>query len=51
MDHATTMLDKFNRMLLRQARALRDMRRYAVTIVAPGQVNIGQQQLNITQSE
>ena len=41
--------DRFNRLFLRTLRALRDLRRYApsVTVQNVGQVNIGQQQVNV----
>ncbi len=43
------MIDRFNRLYLRTLRALWDLRRYAsaVTIQNAGQVNIGQQQVNV----
>ena len=43
------MVDRFNRLFLRTLRQLRDLRRYApaVTIQNAGQVNIGQQQVNV----
>ena len=48
-EHATAMVDRWNRMFLRNLRALRDMGRYApaVTIQNAGQVNVGQQQVNV----
>lgn len=48
-EEAAVMMDRFNRVFLRTLRALRDLRRYSpnVTITNPGQVNIGQQQVNV----
>ena len=45
------MVDRFNRLFLRTLRALRDLRRYAPTVMIQdaGQVNIGQQQVNAVQ--
>lgn len=50
MDQAAAMVDRFNRLFLRTLRQLRDLRRYGQQIVinSPGQVNIGQQQVNAT---
>ena len=50
MDQASAMVDRFNRLFLRTLRQLRDLRRYGQQIVinSPGQVNIGQQQVNAT---
>jgi hypothetical protein len=44
------MVDRFNRIFLRTLRALRDLRRYtpAVIVQNAGQVNIGEQQVNVT---
>jgi len=45
---AAAMSDRFNRIFLRCVRALRDLRRYPVTVNAPGgQVNIGEKQVNV----
>jgi hypothetical protein len=45
---AAAMIDRFNKMFLRCARSLRDLRRYPVTVNAPGgQVNIGEKQINV----
>ena len=41
------MVDRWNRMFLRQLRALRDTRRYAPVIVQ----NVAQQQVNIVEQE
>jgi hypothetical protein len=48
-EQAMAMVDRWNRIMLRTLRALRDLRRYSpnVTITNPGQVNIGQQQVNV----
>jgi hypothetical protein len=47
---AAAMSDRFNRIFLRCVRSLRDLRRYPVTVNAPGgQVNIGEKQVNIGQ--
>jgi hypothetical protein len=47
-DTAAAMADRFNRVFLRCVRSLRDLRRYPVTVNAPGaQVNIGEKQVNI----
>jgi hypothetical protein len=45
------MVNRWNRMFLRNLRALRDMRRYMPPVVVnnPGQVNIAQQQVNVTE--
>lgn len=49
---AFEMAEKFQRMFLRTLRALRDLRRYtpAVVIQNAGQVNVGQQQINLASS-
>jgi hypothetical protein len=49
VEQAAAMVDRFNRIMLRTLRALRDLRRYApsVTIQQAGQVNLGGQQLNV----
>jgi hypothetical protein len=43
------MVERFHRLLLRTVRALQDLRRQASPVVVrrAGQVNIGQQQLNL----
>jgi hypothetical protein len=47
-DTAAQMSDRFNRIFLRCVRSLRDLRRYPVTVNAPGaQVNIGEKQVNV----
>lgn len=50
---AAAMADRFNRLMVRTLRALRDLRRSGVVVVAqPGsQVNIGQQQVNMNKQE
>jgi hypothetical protein len=47
---AAQMADRFQRMFMRAVRALRDLRRYApqITIHNRGQVNIGEQQVNVS---
>jgi hypothetical protein len=49
VEQAAAMVDRFNRIMLRTLRALRDLRRYApaVTIQQAGQVNVGGRQLNV----
>lgn len=49
-DRALQTADRFQRMFTRTLRALRDLRRYAphVTIHHAGQVNIGEQQVNVS---
>ena len=49
-DQAAAMVDRFNRLVLRTLRALRDLRRYAPSVVVQnaGQVNIGERQVNIS---
>ena len=44
-------VDRFNKLFLRTLRALRDLRRYAPTVMIQnaGQVNIGQQHVNAAQ--
>ncbi len=51
IEQAAAMVDCFNRLFLRTLRQLRDLRRYSQQIVIhqPGQVNIGQQQVNAAQ--
>jgi hypothetical protein len=46
MDQAAAMVDRFNRIFLRTLRALRDLRRFANTVIVQngGQVNVAQQQ-------
>jgi hypothetical protein len=48
-EQAIAMVDRWNRLFMRTLRALRDLRRYApmVKIEQAGQVNIGQQQVNV----
>ena len=49
IEQAMAMGDRFNRIFLRTLRALRDLRRYAPTVVVQnaGQVNVGGQQVNV----
>jgi hypothetical protein len=44
------MVDRFNRIFMRTLRALLDLRRYSVPVVIQnaGQVNVGEQQVNVT---
>jgi hypothetical protein len=51
MEQAAAMVDRFNRLHLRTLRQLRDLRRSSQQIVIhqPGQVNIGQRQVNAAQ--
>jgi hypothetical protein len=49
IEQTATMIDRFNKILLRTLRALRDLRRYAPAVVIQnaGQVNVGGQQVNV----
>jgi hypothetical protein len=49
LEQAAAMVDRFNKIFLRTLRALRDLRRYAATVVVQnaGQVNVGGQQVNV----
>lgn len=49
VERAAAMVDRWNRIFLRTLRALRDLRRYSspVHIENAGQVNIGEQQVNV----
>ena len=53
MELAATMADRFQKMFVRALRALRDLRRYAPTVVVQHaqQVNLGQQQLNVNRPD
>jgi hypothetical protein len=53
MEQAALMADRFNRLFLRTVRALRDLRRYYPPVIVQnaGQVNVGGQQVNITQAK
>jgi hypothetical protein len=53
MEQAAMMADRFNRLFLRTVRALRDLRRYYPPVIVQnaGQVNVGGQQVNITQAK
>jgi hypothetical protein len=50
IEQAAAMVERFNRILLRTLRALRDLRRYSPTIFVQnaGQVNVGGKQVNVT---
>jgi hypothetical protein len=51
MEHASMMVERFNRLFLRTLRALRDYRRYTgppVLVQHAGQVNVAQQQVNVS---
>lgn len=50
-EHAAGMVDRFNRIMLRSLRSLRDLRRYAPPVIMHAQqvnVDVGGQQMNIT---
>ena len=47
VNRAADMIDKFQRMFLRTLRALQNMRRVPVIVQNAGQVNVGQQQVNV----
>jgi hypothetical protein len=49
-EQAAAMVERFHRMYLRSFRALRDLRRYAPSVVVQnaGQVNVGGQQVNVS---
>ncbi len=49
MEQDSNMAERYHRMFLRCQRALRDSRRYSVNIQGAKQVNIGDQQINVTQ--
>ena len=46
------MADRFNRLFLRDLRALRDLRRYAPAVVVQGsaQINVAEQQVNVNRT-
>ena len=50
LEQAAAMVDRFNRLQLRTLRQLRDLRRYAPAVVIQNadQVNIGEQQINLS---
>ncbi|MFV1968969.1 MAG: hypothetical protein ACC628_26415, partial [Pirellulaceae bacterium] len=50
IEQAAAMMDRFDRMFMRALRQLRDLRRYATSVVVQRaeQVNVGQQQVNVT---
>jgi predicted transcriptional regulator len=49
IEEAARMVDRFNRMVLRTLRALRDLRRYTPNVIVQnaGQVNVAEQQVNV----
>jgi hypothetical protein len=52
IENAMAMAERWNRVFLRTLRSLRDLRRYAPTVMiqSAGQVNIGQHQVNLSES-
>ena len=50
IEQAHMMADRYNRMFLRTLRQMRDLRRYAPPVIVNngGQVNVGQQQVNVS---
>jgi hypothetical protein len=50
VNQAAAMIDRFNKILLRTLRALRDLRRYTQAVIVQNaeQVNVGGQQVNVT---
>ena len=50
VEQASAMSDRYNRMFIRTLRALRDLRRHWSTVVVQnaGQVNVGEQQVNVS---
>jgi hypothetical protein len=48
VEYCSRMIVRFSNLYLKHLRALRDLRRYAVTINNPGQVNIGEKQINVS---
>jgi hypothetical protein len=50
VEQAGAMVDRFNRIFLRNLRALRDLRRcpQPIFVQNAGQVNVGQQQVNVS---
>lgn len=51
LDQAAAMADRWNRIMIRTLRALRDLRRYTVVINNPAQVNVAGQQIVATKIE
>ncbi len=47
VEQAAGMIDRFDRMFMRALRQLRDLRRYTVVVQHAGQVNVGEQQVNL----
>jgi hypothetical protein len=50
IEQAQRFADGYNRMFLRTLRQMRDLRRYTVVIQNPNQVNIGDQQINVSKT-
>ena len=52
LEQAGAMVDRFNRILLRTLRALRDLRRYSGPVIVQngGQLNVANQQVNVRQA-
>jgi hypothetical protein len=50
IDQAQRLADSHNRMFLHTLRQMRDLRRYTVVIQNPNQVNIGEQQINVSKT-
>jgi hypothetical protein len=53
IEMSAAMVDRFNRLYIRTLRALRDLRRMAPPVVVKnvGQVNVGQQQVNVARTD
>lgn len=53
IEQAACMVDRFDRMFMRALRQLRDLRRYMPTVVVQhaDQVNVGEQQLNVSSND
>jgi hypothetical protein len=53
VEQAAAMVDRFNKLMVRTLRAMRDLRRYNPTVVVQnaGQVNVAQQQVNVNGRE
>jgi hypothetical protein len=52
LEQAAAMADRFNRLFLRDLRALRDLRRYAPAVVVQGsaQINVAERQVNVNRA-
>ena len=50
LDQSAAMMDRFNRIMLRTLRSLRDLRRYTPPVIVrhAEQVNVGEQQINLS---